>query len=202
MKSGKSISKRASSSGNKVLELPKGYKAQTFVRLRENGHLSIPAAIDGGLAWSFQLADVPDYTDFATLYDAYVLDKVDITYVVDNTSPGQCPVLMWAPDYDDANTPLTADSVSTHQNVRVHAFDEGHRSVTISVRPRALHSTFKTGVTSAYSWAPEGVICDMANTDIQFYGIKTWVSHYNSADTPQTRIRTFIRYHLRCIGQR
>lgn len=198
----KSTNKKASAGRTKVLDLPKGYKAQTFVRTRQNGQLAIPAALDGGLAWVFQLADIPDFSDFANLYDAYVIDQVDVTYIVENTSPGQFPVLMYAPDYDDGSTPLTDTQVSTHQGVKIHAFDECHRSYTMTVRPRALNAAFKPGVTSAYTWAPEGVICDMANTDIQHYGIKTWLSHYNAVDTPQTRIRTFLRYHIRCIGQR
>jgi hypothetical protein len=196
------ISSKAPRGRSKTLDLPSGYKAQSFVRVRQNGQLAIPAALDGGLAWAFQLADVPDFADFANLYDAYVIDKVEVHYIVENTSPGQFPVLMYAMDYDDASTPLTDSQVSTHQGVKIFAFDEGHRHHVLTVKPRALNAAFKPGVTSAYTWAPEGVICDMANTDIQHYGIKTWVSHYNAVDTPQTRIRTYLRYFIRCIGQR
>jgi hypothetical protein len=183
------------------LDLPPGYTAQTFVRTRDNGQLSF-AAVDGGLGWDFALADVPDYSEFTTLYDAYTLDKVDITYVLENNTPGQYPVLYHAPDYDDAGTPLTVNSVTTHQNVRVHAFSENARSVTFSIVPRCLAATYQPGVSSAYAWAKSGTIVDMANTTAKFYGAKTWLSHFNSIDTPGARIRTILRYHMRFIGQR
>lgn len=194
-------SKSAKKKGFKKLDLPGGYRAQTFVRSRENGQLTVPA-FDAGLTWFFQLADVPDVSDFANLYDAYVIDQVDITYILENNNPGQYPILLWAPDYDDGTIPTNSNQVMTHQNVKHHAFSENKREVTISVRPRALNVAYKPGVTSGYTWAPDAVICDMANLDIQHYGIKTWVSHYNSTDTPGARIRTLLKYHLRCIGQR
>lgn len=193
----KSLSKK----GYKVLDLPAGYKAQTFVRSRDNGQLVIPP-IDAGLTWYFQIADLPDFSDFANLYDAYVIDQVDITYILENQTPGQYPVLLWAPDYDDGSIPANANQVMTHQNVKHHTFTESKREVTISVRPRALNAAYKPGLVSGYTWAPDAVICDMANTDIQHYGIKTWMNHYNTLDTPQARFRTLLKYHIRCIGQR
>lgn len=183
------------------LILPDGYKAQTFIRTRQNGQLAVPA-FDGGLAWSFKLSDVTDYTEFTTLYDAYVLDQVDILYVLENNNPGQYPVLMWAPDYDDAVIPTTDGVVSTHQNVKIHPFSENKRSVVLSVRPRALQNVYQAGVTSGYGWAPESQIIDMGNVNVEHFGIKTWMSHYNSTDTPGARIRTFVTYHLRFVGQR
>jgi len=187
--------------GTKKLDLPAGYNAHKFSRVRENGQLSIPV-LDAGLTWYFQIADVPDFSDFANLYDAYVIDQVDITYILENNDPGRYPVLLWAPDYDDGALPTNPNQVTCHQNVKYHAFSENARSVTISVKPRALNAAYKPGVTSGYTWAQAGVICDMANTDIQHYGIKTWMSHYNTSDTPGARFRTLLKYHIRCIGQR
>lgn len=193
---------RKRKNGMVVLDLPPGYNAQKFIRLRENGTLSLPAAIDGGLAWEFKLSDVPDYTDFANLYDAYVIDMVKITYTLENNNPGNFPVLYWANDYDDANTPLLSSTVTTHQGCQMHAFSEAGRSVTLKVRPRALLSTYQSGVTSAYSWAKEGTIIDMANPGVPHYGIKTWLANANASATPFTRVRTTVKYYMRFIGQR
>lgn len=187
--------------GPAALKLPPGYSAQTFIRVRDNGQLA-PTAVDGGLGWSFKLNDVPDYAEFTSLYDAYVLDKVELTYILENNTPGQYPVLFWAPDYDDASTPLTVDTVTTHQNVKMHAFSENARSVTMTVRPRTLGQTYRAGVTSGYNWQPEGTLIDMANTDVPYYGIKAWMSHNNFTDNPYARVRSVIKYHLRFVGQR
>jgi hypothetical protein len=183
------------------LDLPPGYNAHTFRRIRDNGDVAI-FGIDSGLGWSFRLNDIPDFGDFTALYDAYTIDRVEITYILHNVAPGQFPTLFWAPDYDDDNTPLSVNSVTTHQNVRWHAFSENARSVTMSVDPRSLVSTYQAGVTSAYSWAKGGAIVDMANPAVPFYGIKTWLSNYNTVLTPGARIQSILTYHIRCIGQR
>lgn len=195
------INKRQRKAKAPALDLPAGYNIHSYQRVRDNGQLSF-AAVDGGLAWDFNLTDVPDYAEFTTLYDAYVIDKVDITYVLENNTPGQYPVLYYAPDYDDSAVPLSVNSVTTHQSVKMHAFSENARSITMSVKPRSLAAAYQPGITTAYAWAKPGTLIDMANTTVRFYGMKTWVSHFNSVDTPLARIRTILRYHMRFVGQR
>lgn len=201
----KGSSKRAGGTGLAKLDLPAGYKAQSFVRIRENG-LVAKAAVDGGLDWKFSFQDIPDYTDFTNLYDAYIMDEVEIHFnlrtVGTNNQQQDFPTLYVAPDYDGDGTPLAVAAVTTKERCKMHQLSQFHNTAKIVVRPRAATSIYKGGVTSAYGWSPSNQLIDMNNVDVQMYGAVHWLAYYNSVITPNTYVSTTLVYKFRCVGQR
>lgn len=183
------------------LSLPAGYYAQKFVRHRDNGGIGL-AVTDLGVGWSFSLNAVPDFAEFTTLFDAYIIDQVDIHFVLDNNKAEQYPTLLIAPDYDDANAPATENEVLTHQGCKILPFSPNKREHTFSVKPRVAMAVYRTGVTSSYGWSRPGQLMDIATTDTPWYGMKSWLVNYNSTDTAGARVRVYQTYHLRCVGQR
>jgi hypothetical protein len=187
--------------GPAKLDLPEGYHEHSFCRTRDNGGVGI-AAIDAGFGWSYSINQVPDFSEFAALYDAYTIDKVTMRFVLENNTAEEFPTLLFAPDYDDAANPATESVVLTHEQCKVLTFTANKRVHTVTVKPRVAVTLFRTGVTSSYGWAKEGMLVDIATTDTPFYGAKHWLVNYNTTDTPNARVRVFITYHIRCIGQR
>lgn len=183
------------------LELPPGLQAQSFIRHRDNGYLPI-AAFDGGSGWQFSLDQVPDYSEFADLYDAFIIDRVDLHFVLVSNNLGKYPVLVASRDYDDAGTPPSEDSVLTRQGAEILPFTANRREHTITVYPRCVMTAFRTGITSAYGWSKPGQLLDIAVPDVPFYGIKTWMTDYNTSFSPDARIRVYFTFHMRMVNQR
>jgi len=191
--------------GTKALELPKGYKVASFTRVRENDFLT-KAPIDTGLPWEFQFQDIPDYNDFTSLYDGYILDEVEIHFHLralgTSGNKQDFPTLYVAPDYDGEGIPGTVAVVTTKEQVKLHPFSTSRNTFKFSVKPRAALTVYKGGVTSAYGWAPSNQIIDMNNVDVKHYGAVHWLSFYNSVATPDTYVATTLVYRFRCVGQR
>lgn len=183
------------------LDLPAGYKVTKFVRHRDNGGI-VSGAIDLGAGWNFQLAQVPDFGEFTTLYDAYVIDEVEMRFVLFNNTAEKYPTLLLAPDYDDSAAPTGPNDLLTMEQCKILPFSPTKREHRIRVKPRVAMSVFRTGVTSGYTWGKKSQVMDMALTDIPHYGVRHWLTNYNTTDTAGAVVRVYITYHLRLIGQR
>lgn len=181
--------------------IPDGYKIHKFSRIRANGGITL-AAVDVGRSLSFAFNLLPDFGEFTTLYDAYSIDKIEVTWVLVNNTAEEYPVLLVAPDYDDATAPATISDVTTHELCRIVPFSASKRSHTETIVPRFAATAFRTGVTSAYTWGPVGTLLDMATTDTPYYGLKYWLDNYNSVDTPNAAFRVYYTFHVRCAGVR
>lgn len=181
--------------------IPDGYKVHAFSRIRANGGI-LMGALDLGRSFAFNFAQLPDFGEFANLYDAYSIDKVELTWVLVNNDNNEYPVLIAAPDYDDATVPATVNEVVTHEQCIVVPFSATKRSHTMVIKPRFSATAYRTGVTSAYTWGTPGTLLDIATTDTPYYGIKYWLDNYNTADTPTAQMRVYIKYHVRCAGVR
>lgn len=198
------MSKSMQKKGTKVLDLPSGYRATSFVRMRENGSIS-KAVVDGGLNWEFKFNDIPDYTDFTNLYDGYIIDRVDIhfTHRAESVSGfgNHFATLFIAPDYDGATLPGLPAEVTTKERCVAKQLSTFNADFSFPVQPRVSNAVYK-GLTSGYGWAPSNQIIDMNNVDVPHYGAVHWLAHYNSTDTPGSLVGSYLVYHFRCIGQR
>lgn len=192
------MSKRSGSM--KQLDLPKGYKSASFVRVRENG-LIAKAIVDGGLAWEFKFQDIPGYTDFTALYDAYIIDRVDVTFWLAK-SDGNYPEVFTAPDYDGDGVPALSGDVTQKEGVTFTPLSLSKNKHVISITPRTSGAIYRAGVTSAYGWSPSNQLIDMNNVDVPYYGAASWIANYNSTSTPFVAVYSTITYHFRCVGQR
>lgn len=199
-KNTKAGGKKKVASSSKLI-LPPGLTAQGFVRYKDNLTIGLPA-LDSGYSFAFNLAQVPDSAEFTSLYDAYIIDQVDMRFVLTANADNAYPVLLAALDYDDASAMSSQNEILTRQGAMVMPFSATVREHTVSVKPRVAMTAFRSGVSSAYGWGAPNQLIDIALTDVPYYGIRTWFTNYNTTDTPGAVIRVFIKYHMRFVGQR
>jgi hypothetical protein len=89
-------------------------------------------------------------------------------------------ILVTAIDTDDANVPATENAVLTHESAVVHGpFTKPYKR---SFVPALAVEVYQTGGFGGYAnrtrqW------CDSASSNIQHYGLKSWIDHGTTAPT-------------------
>lgn len=181
--------------------LPPGVKAHKFTRLRDFG--AVPkSALDSGYALQFTLDQLPNYAEIQAMYDAYSIDKVEVTwhwyqpYVGPTSAEAQAPCIVCTPDYDDALTPTTLSEVSEYSTSRMFPFSTSANSHSITVYPRVAKTLYRTGISSGYAWGDKSTMIDAIYADAPHYGLKWFTSCYSTTYTPASAIRIYIKYYM------
>lgn len=149
---------------------------------------------------SFQLSDLPNYTEFTNLFDAYKITGVSIKFVPAYTdtvsttqlTAGDVGAFVWVVDYDDSTNFTSIDEAYQKQGAKVRY--SARRPWTIFIRPRAL----MTGPGSAEFQTPAGksapwLNCNATTAGVVYRGIKwAWrqASYANHIDV-------FCTYYLK-----
>lgn len=133
----------------------------------------------------FRLEKLPDYTDFTTLFDAYRIKKVRLTWIYSSNSSDQVapattsalPMLGWCIDQDDGaplgSTPTSAlAATSQYDSFQLHRLD---RPLTMTVAPKLASSVYAQGSFSAFTEVPNSAWVDMTYPNAQYYGIKWFI---------------------------
>lgn len=156
-------------------------------------------------ALSFQLSDLPGYTQFTTLYDQYRFRAVKAEFI-----PLNMPVTYWngttvvvptnpilytCIDLDDAAIPGTNQVVEEHESVKCHgALTPATTAKYVRwISPAAAPEMYQTGgfggyASKQYQWL------DTASSSIQHYGLKWWV--YAPTNTPAYKYNVTLTYYL------
>lgn len=181
----------------------------SFVRWSQTSNNTITNANQCYSA-EFKLSDVVNVTDFSTLYDRYMITRVDVefqllsnpdsaTSVNTTTAAGTnfYPRLWYYTDHDDAATPANLNEVKQVSRAR-NAVMEPNKVITVTVKPAILNQTYRTVATTGYSpqW---NIWIDMAQTDVPHYGLK-WSMDTNSLTpaTPGYTYTTCVKYYFKC----
>lgn len=161
------------------------------------------AATDELLAISFQLSDLPNYTQLTNLYDQYRILAVKCEFVP-RTPPVQyygvsaisssAPTLYTAIDLDDVTTP-TANSLLSHESVKFHgAFTPMSTGKYVRwLRPACATEMYQTGGFGGYG-AKTGQWIDTTSSSVQHYGIKWWIA--TVATTPAYYYDVVFTYYM------
>lgn len=174
-----------------------------------NGELlgpSTSASGDGFFSLKFLLSDVPQSSTFAALFDAYQLMHVKVKFVPlinmvnqSSTTPGSSSALVQfletVIDYDDSAL-LTAEvQLLDYQTFKQSV---GYKQQTRTITPCVSTLVYKTsGTTIAYSQKRK-VLIDIANTDVEHYGLKGCIpTTSTAAANMQCRWRVYITSHWR-----
>jgi len=125
-------------------------------------------------ALKFGLSDLPDYTEFTSLFDDYRICAVEVSFVpkfnmlsVTTTSSVITPILVTVLDYDDNNTPSGISDLMEYDSVVVTNFDKSCKRI---VCPRWTTAAYSG--TSTWSYASNRGWVDAAYPDVYHYGIK------------------------------
>jgi len=163
----------------------------------------------------FQLRDIPNISEFTSLFDSYMLTGVMLqfklidnpyaTYTV-NTDAANAnarnfyPTIWYVPDHDDNNN-VPLSSIKEFERVR-HKVLYPNRETNIMLRPTTLSQLFLTSTTSALAENRRRSWLDMATTGIPHYGFKSVIDFEGLAPINSFRIKVNAKYYFKCKNVR
>lgn len=171
-----------------------------FLRQNYSGPLG-QAAADQGFAVAFHLGDLPNYTEFTTLFDAYRIMEVEVYWELTQTGGSNWPTLICWPDYDDAVAPSTLAEAEQVQAASRLQFSSAVTSFRRKVLPRA-ESVFNSGGSAVSAGNVYAPWLDCAQPNVDHYGVKFWIANYNSSNFATTKINFGFRLHLQMRAAR
>nr|WPR18783.1 MAG: capsid protein [Owegonang virus 28] len=128
--------------------------------------------IFNGTTQTFQLNQVPNVTEFTSLYDQYQIRAVKLSIIPrcsdSDTSLQGASQIFTALDYDSSAAPTGTNELMQYQNLRMTRNLGIHKRY---LKPKPLLTNFSLGA-SAYSNAPRGTWIDCTADSVPHYGIK------------------------------
>lgn len=154
----------------------------------------------------FSIKNLPDYTDFTALFDAYQIDWVKVVLrAAQNTvdasqqvygptgTPGQVnsiPLLTYAIDRDDPVLPTSSDQLLQYQNCRVRRV---LGNTTIKLIPGFKDQVPAGGPTSVVVQNPRKGWIDMTNPDVPHYGVKfCWSQLFPAGSAAGQQVESYL----------
>jgi len=139
---------------------------------------SIPAG--AGYARNFQLDELSGFTDFTTLWDQYRLARIDykliprinvhsFTTAAVSTTAIMPTIAIWS-DPDDSTAPAAQGESLEVENAQ---YCSGVEVITGSFIPRTATAVYGGAFTSYGDFTGW---CDCTSDDIEWYGLKCWVT--------------------------
>lgn len=159
---------------------------------------TLPKAIaDFGYATTFSLSQVINVSDFVNLYEQYSLNRVE--YIFELATPFLSgilyPRLAAAVDLNDSTVPLTESEVIERSNSRIFQFSPDNTVIGFSWKPALATAQFQ-GVSTAYAQSSAKMWVDINSPAATYYGIKFFLSNYNTTISTLPIITVVARYHL------
>lgn len=142
----------------------------------------------------FQLDDLPNYTEFSSLFDNYqimcvVLKLLPVQNQMNTGLSGavEVPTIGYCWDYDDATTPTSMDQLRQYATYKEQL---ANKPVTIKVYPKVALVTYQGGVSNGYL-RPSAKLqkmfrIDCANPSVQHFGIKIGIPNTGAPDNTIT----------------
>ena len=171
----------------KSLVVPKSltYSMWNFQRSFLKGTIDTTAIGVHVDAHSVALSDIPNYTEFTALFEQYMINAVEFSFVPFATAVSlsdqnvvapysSIPVIMRYTDYDDDNVPPTnEDDFMENGKVRRSLWKN---IVKVSFRPKVLTMAYQTALTSGYSPSNKKIWIDTNDYTVPHFGLKVMVT--------------------------
>jgi len=154
------------------------------------------AAADSGYGFSFQLSDLPNYNELTALFERFRIDQVECRIVyqqVPNTATFSFPTVLFSTDNVDSAAPATELSVMQRENLVMKSFSSSTSVVTHALTPRLLVAG--SGATVVVQ-APQNTWVESAYPTETYYGLKMWISNFNSTNSGNASLRVYFRYRV------
>lgn len=182
----------------------KGQRGKQLVRINRDLHhfrrrtfkatIQATAALPTVGAYAFTLDDMTNYGEFQALFDQYMIESVEVTFMPRATVQSVAeeavggvgvPRLHWVRDHDDANVPSTTlNTFLENARVKTELLDKPRK---IRITPSTLVETYKGVASTSYSPAFRKWI-DAADANVPHYGLKWyletpgWATNQNVCD--------------------
>jgi len=191
-------------------------RSKNIYSFKQNAELAniFPSATSQSTYFSyiFRFSDLPTVSEFTGLFDQYRILGVKITFypyavnafVISNTQQTlEIPQLYTVLDYDDATVPTTFTSLDEYKNCKIFQF---RRPYSRYFSPKLLSQSLFTATSGTFgqlSVSPKNWV-DMANTNVNYYGLKGALVLTNSSvlPNPNAVIRVTATYYFQTKYQR
>lgn len=166
-----------------------------FVRTTDTGDLTSTQISDVSTAYSFQINNLPNNTEFLSLFDQYRIVKVQMRFIpyqtVANPTASKS-ILVSVADYDDSTPLASLQEAYQYSSCRITNALGEH---VWTIRPRIAKAAYGSGVFSSYANEPAQWIDSGSNT-VSHYGIKV----YLTADqgTVRNSWKVVYKYWIEC----
>jgi hypothetical protein len=185
---------------NKVFHLPPIHR---LIRDGTPGTLA-KGLVDVGYGITFQLSSCIAASDISNLYDHYRLDKVEyyVELVTPNLSNLAYPRIVMAADWNNAVAPVSEAEVLEYRNASVYQFGPNRTVAKYTIVPRVSAEAYNSAVSTGY-WTPDKpVFVDTGSSFLLHYGLRMFVSDYNTTISAVPVLRTYSRFYLSVKGTR
>lgn len=170
----------------------KGQKLYLFKRFCDYGELTVSSLTGGSFAYNFSLNDLPNYTEFTSLYDMYKLNAVKITFIPQQTESISLGSInnannvrfFSAIDYNDSSAPASANELREYQTCKVTSVFKQHKRYIY--KPKILDSVSS----SRTAWIAT------ASPSTNHYGLKVWVDPIDSTTTTSMTYQVEAKLYL------
>jgi len=144
----------------------------TVVRSTTGNLLNGTTGTSSGLAVTFQLSNMPAFSEFVNLFDRYKILRIMYRFRVykspDVVAPNLYPVIFHAVDNNDSTTP-TSTNILEYPNLKTTVLsDSSPVSKWFSFRPRVSIAVQPTSFAAFSPWV------DTASSSANHYGLKFW----------------------------
>lgn len=141
----------------------------------------------------FRLNQLPDYTEFKSLFDNYKIHAIKFTFfrpsiAQSSTEADQQVRLHTVYDYDDSSAPSTINELMQYDNYKVVTLKEQfmrNGKCTRFFKPRTLKEIYRGVASTGYQPQRSGVI-DCQYDDVPHYGMKWALEMIDSNGAPVT----------------
>lgn len=165
----------------------------------------------------FKLSDLPNVTEFTTLFDSYMITGVMMqikmisnpysAYPVNGSSSSATinsnnffPTIWYVADHDD-NTTLSLAQIKEYDKVR-HKVLRPNQETNIMLRPTTLQQLYRSSVTTGYAENRRRQWLDIGATDIPHYGIKSVIDFEGLTPVGSFEFKINFKYYFKCKNVR
>ncbi len=200
--------KKSRSKGSEVFDANKGTTlslapppVQTIWRPLTPGTL-VKGIVDAGVGITFELNNITAVSEITSMYSQYKIAEVE--YVWELVTPFlnniPYPRLAVAVDYTNGVAPASETEVLEYNTAKIYQFGPNNTKFTLKFAPRVAVAAFQSAVSTGYL-VPDGTMwASCLNTGIDHYGLRVWISDYNTTTSTIPQIRVYGRYKLLLRG--
>lgn len=168
------------------------------------------------LSLGFQLNDIPNVSEFTTLFDSYMITGVMLQIKMinnpdsnnstnnDPANSGQLanffPTIWYVADHDD-NANMSLAAIKEFAHVR-HKVLRPNSETNIMLRPTTLTQVYRTALTSGYVENRKRQWIDIANPNVPHYGSKLVFDFEGLAPAATYKFKINAKYFFKCKNVR
>jgi len=171
----------------------RGQKLYLYKRFLDFGELTISNTINTYTAYNFSLNDVPNFSEFTSLYDMYKINCVKLTFLPQQTqsisigsinNPNASSRFFSVIDYNDGLAPSSIDELRQYQSCRMTSILRPHKRVIF--KPKILD-------TNGFSISPW---MSTASPSANYFGLKVAVEPMDSTSTLSMTYTVEAKYYM------